>query len=271
MSKIIIIPDIHNKCFKAEQMIEAHGWENSDDVEKIVFLGDYFDSFHDNEIATANTAKWLKESLKRPKRLHLAGNHDLPYVYPWNRHMACPGWSEEKNKAARDILTQVELEMLETHLLLDADPAKGRPRPILVTHAGLTLPALYGFHPSLGRHGMRMSFLNDLPPEENLKRAVHEFSRWRDNARKNNWHIFMELGSRAGMNAHGGPFWLDWGDMTGLAGIDQIVGHTNFQSPKQLVGATSPERHWEAWCIDTYLNFHAEIDDAGISVSGSRN
>lgn len=264
MSKTIIIPDIHNKCRKAEQIIEAHGWEKSDEVERIVFLGDYFDSFGDNKTATANTAQWLKESLKKTKRLHLVGNHDLPYVYPWNSHMDCPGWCEEKNKVVRDILSKEELESLETHFLMNANPRKGRPRPILVTHAGLTLPALYGFHPTLGEN--RMSFLNDLPPEEHLKRAVNEFKRWRDRARNNTWHSFMELGSRAGMDTHGGPFWLDWADMTGLEGIDQIVGHTNFRSPKQLIGSTSTERYWEAWCIDTYLNFHAEINESGITI-----
>ena len=84
--KTMIIPDVHLRYFRAEVFIRE---ENPD---KIVFLGDYFDNFWETIEDIEKTASWLSRSLKRKNRIHLLGNHDLPYMSPING----PGYSEDK-------------------------------------------------------------------------------------------------------------------------------------------------------------------------------
>lgn len=77
--KILIIGDIHESDFWAE-----HVQKNKDRVEKIVFMGDYFDSFKkvSAQVAFENFKKILalRESLGTEKVIMLIGNHDFHYT-----------------------------------------------------------------------------------------------------------------------------------------------------------------------------------------------
>lgn len=125
--KILIIPDIHNKWYDAEEIITK---ENPD---KVVFLGDYFDSFGDNLEITYQTATWLRTSMEKENRIHLLGNHDLSYRDP--NHM-CAGFSQGKlyaiNKAG------VKLNKLLDYAWVG---------DYLCTHAGLS----YEFYKAYGK------------------------------------------------------------------------------------------------------------------------
>src|SRR5690606_22035145 len=74
----LVLPDVHNHFAEAEAQIARHP------ADRIVFLGDYFDSFDDTPAMAAATAEWLKDSLAKPDRLHLWGNHDLWHRFPRN-------------------------------------------------------------------------------------------------------------------------------------------------------------------------------------------
>ena len=121
MTTTMIVPDIHNRVRLAEELIAK---ENPDNI---VFLGDYFDDYGDTLEDATNTALWLKESLTKPNRVHLLGNHDLSYLNPT---FACSGFSEGKLYAISK--TKVDLSKLKTHHWLD--------KKWLCTHAGLSDP-----------------------------------------------------------------------------------------------------------------------------------
>ncbi len=89
MARTLIIPDIHNGHITAEDIIRR------EDADRIVFLGDYFDSFEETEDDVSGTAKWLAGSLQMPDRTHLVGNHDLNYMTN-NPKLKCSGFDGRK-------------------------------------------------------------------------------------------------------------------------------------------------------------------------------
>ena len=120
--RTLVIPDIHNNSANAEAIISK---ENPD---RIVFLGDYFDSFGDeSDVDTvSNTAMWLADSVQKSNRIHLYGNHDIwysnPYCEPW-----CGGNSWFKSFIIRK--AEIEWDKIKFHYWLDH---------WLCTHAGLS-------------------------------------------------------------------------------------------------------------------------------------
>ena len=121
MFKIIIIPDIHNDYLTAEKIIKK---ENPD---RIVFLGDYFDDFHDIIQDAKNTAKWLKKSLQQENRIHLIGNHDLSYMAD-NPNLKCTGYRIEKHREIKKY--HIDWNKLKIHCWIDDK--------WLCTHAGFS-------------------------------------------------------------------------------------------------------------------------------------
>lgn len=136
---IVIIPDIHNKWFEAEEILDKEGDSN------VIFLGDYFDDFDDTLETTYQTAEWLKKSMTNPNRVHLLGNHDLSYI---DERYRCSGFSEGKMFAIRN--AGVDLTKLQ-HYCWAGD--------WLCTHAGLTRDFFSAFnHKNLYIH----EFLDDM-------------------------------------------------------------------------------------------------------------
>jgi len=133
--KILIIPDIHNKWFEVEEIIDK------EKPDKVVFLGDYFDDFNDGIEDAHQTAEWLKKSLTDPNRIHLIGNHDLAYR---NQSYPCAGFSEAKLWAIKN--TEVDLNKLKNYCYVGE---------WLCTHAGLS----YEFYKAYATSGMNV---NDL-------------------------------------------------------------------------------------------------------------
>lgn len=79
MGKILIIPDVHSRLFWKEPL------KHVDEYEHIVFLGDYLDSYPDEDTNDDTGFANLEEiiSLKRenPRKITLLfGNHDLGYI-----------------------------------------------------------------------------------------------------------------------------------------------------------------------------------------------
>lgn len=80
MSKYLIIPDVHGRTFwqEAANLI--------DDVEKVIFLGDYLDPYSFEGINTKQAICQFKEIIKFSKNypekvILLLGNHDCAYCY----------------------------------------------------------------------------------------------------------------------------------------------------------------------------------------------
>lgn len=250
-SLIAIIPDIHNKVSKAETL--AKKIEMDTRIQKIIFLGDYFDDFHDQPKDTKATAIWLKESLAKPNRLHLVGNHDLAYFYPWNPHTSCPGWERNKQHEVNKILNKADIKSFKAHCIIN----RGQTCPTLISHAGLTISSLYGvIDPKETDKQGRLEFLNELSTEDHLKTLEMETTRWQECLVKGEFHHFMNQGSRVGQSCHGGPQWLDWRDLQSntISNLNQIVGHSIVKHPELLSKGADPKGPSSNYCLDTNLN-----------------
>ena len=76
MTRTLIIPDVHNATERVEEVISEQGAG----CDRIMLLGDYFDQFHDTPADAERVARWLMASTQDSRRIHLLGNHDLPYL-----------------------------------------------------------------------------------------------------------------------------------------------------------------------------------------------
>jgi len=186
MTKILIVPDIHNKWFEAEQIIDM---ENAD---RVVFLGDYFDSFDDNAEIAYETACWLKTSVETPNRIHLIGNHDLSYI---NQDYTCSGFTQNKLWAIKN--AHIDFSKLRYYCLIDN---------WLCTHAGLTK----GFFKAYAQYETQFipEFLDYMI--ENYEYRLSDCTPY-----------------RGGNNAHAGILWCDYDEFEPIPNINQIFGHTH--------------------------------------------
>jgi predicted phosphodiesterase len=77
MKKILVIPDIHGRDYW-KKVVNQH----IDDVDQIVFLGDYFDSFDIKPLFQIHNFKEIMEIRKMfsDKVITLIGNHDYHYL-----------------------------------------------------------------------------------------------------------------------------------------------------------------------------------------------
>jgi hypothetical protein len=182
----LILPDVHNHTAAAEEIIAR--WL----PDRVVFLGDYFDSFGDSPAEAAETARWLKKSLHTPGRVHLWGNHDLSYAFPSNSMAICPGFTHEKYLAVRCELAAEDWARIQVAHFL-------RPN-LLCSHAGL-LPELLE-HPILG-----------VVPERVLASMAEAVAN-------------VAAGMPGLLTAQDGPLWLRWWNFPLHEQVAQIVGHT---------------------------------------------
>ena len=197
--KTIIISDIHDDFITAESIIDH---ENPD---KIIFLGDYFDSIG-STIETADcTANWLKESIAKPNRIHLAGNHDIPYMARDPNLRICSGFTVEKRHA-------IQRYHINWYKLcpwyFDSD--------WLFTHAGLSADFFPNIlHAAEGNNIIEL--LQDYYP--NVDKIVND---------KVHWHPWLQAGHLRGGDwfATGGPIWCDYQEFHDIGGLNQIFGHT---------------------------------------------
>ena len=233
----LIIPDIHNKFGIAEDIISKYP-----DADSIWFLGDYFDSFGDNQAIALDTAKWLKWSINQPNRNHLFGNHDLAYV----GCAPCPGYTPEKGEQVRSIIHKNDWKKFKFYSWIDNT---------LLSHAGLSRD-LHRIISELDIDELKL-FL-----EEEDKRAwelIDQYCQWE--------HTFWQVGrERGGWNEVGGLTWCGFhSEFLPIKGINQIFGHTpDFQ--------TSPNKtkiqleNNENYCIDGFLHHYATIEDGKIEI-----
>lgn len=236
----IVIPDIHNQVGWIEPALEF--LKKKHNYDEVVFLGDYFDSFYDVAFNAQATAVWLKQSLTHSDRIHLLGNHDMPYMVPGNPSLWCPGFSRGKLNVIRSTLTNEDWEKFR-----GAYYSQG----YLFSHAG--------FHPDLITHPV-----NGIPTPENL---VIQAAEGLKQVRGGVWHLLYLPGRRMGELRNGGITWQDWDDeFKPVEGINQIVGHTpsreTYDRPKVDLSNLS-----QNWCLDRCGDNHfiGIIEDGKIS------
>jgi len=216
-AKILVIPDLHCRHHRIEEII--------DQVRPLrtVFLGDTFDQFGDSPSENADAAKWLRHSIHQSDRVHLIGNHDLPYCFDYNwLQIKQHGWTREKFKAINRVMKSVDWAMLQVFHIQ---------RPYLFSHAGLQ-----------ASYVNPMIDLSDLP--DWVRQEETDF--W-SRLYHNEHHWFLNRGkARGGDHAFGGPLWADWKEMVVMPGWHQVFGHT----PNQVI-RTEGDEEGSITCIDT--------------------
>jgi len=206
MNKILVIGDIHNHWVKAEAIASKY------DDHTIVFVGDYFDDFGDTAIDADQTARWLKESLTKPNRIHLMGNHDINYSYLNYRKDSkgnlqnlyhCSGYTLQKDDAINRVMTNEDWDKIKMYHYENG---------WFFTHAGLSH---YWFeHPVL-----------DTTPEIIIKKLDEAVEMYKN---REYTDILGAAGRcRGGSHKVGGILWHDhFRESTPLPFIKQVYGHT---------------------------------------------
>lgn len=253
--KLLVIPDVHNHFESTERIIERFP------DRQVIFLGDYFDDYHDTPAMAAATAEWLRHSIHKG-RIHLMGNHDLPYRW---RHQTCPGYSGEKHREIKKFMTETEWNEVRLALIYsNCRYGKQEARPLVLSHAGFTLANLYGVADfrDVARNG-RLGFLRDRLPQEHLEEIRKQSFACLKAGHERRHHFWFNQGDRMGELATGGPFWIDRHSLRSeLPGVDQIVGHTHVSSPQRHCAPNCAKPTSEVWFIDGCGKFAALVDSA---------
>lgn len=247
--------DLHNRWQIVEYIISTLREERQLKIDQIIFLGDYFDSFGDTpEIATA-TATWLAQSIMQPDRIHLVGNHDMPYLllpeaaaggHHLPMKLRCPGFTIEKHWAIRKIIREEHIARFRgMHYAAD----------FLFSHAGI-LGSLIP-EPSVTKYPNKTipeaitSYVND-----ELRELVVE-SKWFERP----FPIFYS-GDRMGFANPGGVTWADWHtEFEPTEGLNQIVGHSIVDVATKREAPNSVN-----YAVDTRSNFVYLVTEGSLEI-----
>lgn len=221
--KYYVIGDLHNNVHW------VNSWLFGKKYDGVIFLGDYFDSFGDDVFAAANTARWLAKSVDMPNRIHLMGNHDMPYRFPGNSYLDCPGWTAEKQSAVSKIMGKQWDKIKLAHF----------DKNYIFSHAGLT-EKLFHCHPITG--------INLLEYEANINTCLEECSKYSE---YRNPIVVQNYDS-----SYDGITWIRPEYLKLIPTVTQVIGHTPSQHPINF-----KEDGGECWIIDCSYSWIGVFED----------
>jgi hypothetical protein len=228
-------------------------------LDKIVFVGDYVDSF---DVSNVDMLRNLEEIIHFKKTypekvVLLLGNHDVQYFVP---DQICSGYRPEM-KYDFEKLFRDNLELFQICYYYETKYASGNPWRTLWTHAGVTQGWL--------RNAKNSTIFNP-------KYRFYEEFKNMDFARIDEflnklWEyqhslLFSVDSSSGGMDHWGGPLWVRPSTLNyeNVEGYDQIVGHTpkshvvHFVSPDMSV-ESNPENRDVLTYIDCLEHGNGEV------------
>lgn len=230
--KSVIISDLHNRVDWIDDFV------SKTDYDELIFLGDYFDSWGDTVAGATKTANWLKWALDNYQNTTwLLGNHDMPYRFPWNTYLSCPGWTPLKSRAVNEIITQEDWAKFKlVHVT----------QGFVLSHAGI-LEDIFT-HPI---KGLSISTIEDECKEALVKASNGVPSPVTSAGRDRGGSVSLP---------GGGITWCDWNSLEPIPGFTQIVGHTigDFVRTQYHPAGTN-------YCIDTNNNDIGIIEDGRFS------
>lgn len=228
MSICLIIPDVHEDISWVKKILKQEN--NASGADKIVMLGDMFDSKSDETVGSKETAKYIMQLDQEfgGKIIWHHSNHDLPYYYAleWVRNhtnvhfnpFRCSATSNSKAKNISKIISDEFVKKQKLATLIDN---------VLYSHAGAT-PDLF----------------NLIDDGENKKVDLEGFLKEADdvalNFKTKSSHPFFRVGfSRGGSRGTGGLTWCDgtrefW---TNRLMPFEIFGHSPRDTPWVMTGA----------------------------------
>ena len=208
--RVLIISDIHNETANADH------WLKTQQFDRAIFLGDYFDNQEDNATDASLTALWLRRCMDSTSDIFLLGNHDAAYMFPDHPQLYCPGFTRAKVRVIHEILRPEHWARFQL-----AHFEQGW----LISHAG--------FHPTWIEQPTVSRILTRCEKAMSLERR----------GKVDPILAFGEV--RGGLQRFGGPLWMDWGSFQPIPGINQIVGHTADDNVRQC--CTSESKNY---CLD---------------------
>jgi len=264
MSRSLIIPDVHNRFVRAQQIIDRVPHD------KCILLGDYFDNFGDGSIEANNTAVWLRDVvLNDPRNVLLIGNHDAHYFWAYHYYLSCSGYSDKKRDA---IVKELSRDHIEKFKFYHIDQG------FLFTHAGLDNRIWKNIK-------MQFAGANEKSTLELVDKIMsHWVGILKHQLDCNQRCELLGAGwDRGGSQPVGGINWVDFSNLAPINGINQIVGHTPHVLPDVLIqkngGAIAvktiveffemPKRddHLSVnYALDTHSNHYMIIEDGEVQV-----
>lgn len=247
--KTIIISDIHNRINWIEESLNSPILQPYDNI---VFLGDYFDDFNDSPKDVANVAEWLKQSIKKPNRIHLMGTHDLWYRFPY-RKFSANGNTDEKAYVIRSVMKKEDWDKLYLYHY---------EQDFLMTHAGIHINLMTDYvtnhQDAFDKYIVDNQFLTVEDVINNIIKPACEEAL--EGAKIGCSHPWLEAGIiRGGNRSIGGIIWLDWiYEFEPISGLNQIVGHTELDVPGKKCTRSSSNYN-----LDTRNN-HIGIIENGV-------
>jgi len=236
-TRFLVIPDLHNCVGWVSRCLS----EMSGEYDKVIFLGDYFDSYNEYISDVYNTVSFIKDHIHDENNIFLLGNHDLPYMCI-NNLTYCPGYTEEKQRCIDRYMTSTDWE---------------RFKPIHVeytTTGDVWAFSHAGLHPSIFLHPINGADINYI---------INKCEMGRYNVASGIFSDAYQIGKGRGgdMNV-GGVLWLDWyTEFIPIPHINQIVGHSYVKYPEQKNISTSENR-----CIDTGCKYVMLWKDGTIQI-----
>lgn len=217
--KHLIIPDIHHQWRVVDKIIN----NLSGQFDKVVFLGDYFDHFLDDDSVSANTAKWLDRNLDNPNYTFMRANHDVAYMFPYNKYLSCSGFTVEKSKA---ILQNIDILKFRNKTKLFH-----RINNFLLSHAGITRNLMTYLARRGEIDGETLNYSVE-SVEYHINSVLPTSERWCEDGRI---HPLYDVGfTRGGRAEVGGLTWCDLSEFQPIPNVVNIFGHTPIH-PASLV------------------------------------
>lgn len=213
--RTIIIADLHNQTEWVNDFLATQGYD------RVVFLGDYFDSAGDTPYEARRTALWLKQMLKDPRNVLLLGNHDLQYVFPRNEALRVPGFHPAKARAIMDILTPAEWARFRLFHLEQG---------FLLSHAGICRELFARPDGQITPQWL----------EQRCALALDRASRGESDP------VLREGGGPT----KGGITWLYWDALEPIPGWNQIVGHSYWPEVRMKKVEVGSVAISENYCLD---------------------
>ncbi len=228
--KFITIGDIHGR----------NVWkiilDKNISYDKIIFLGDYVDSFVKNNLDIKHNLIEILNFKKSNKDniILLWGNHDIQYLYNYGKH-GCSGFRPEAYWDLHEIFNNnKKLFQLSFQY-----------KNYLWTHAGVHK----GWYKFIFKRLINDHINDDKSLSEQLNRSF-EF---------NDDEIFYVGRDRGGYHDVGGPLWIDKNTIYSkpLNGFNQIVGHT----PVSRIITKKIDNNTSITFCDCFDNYIIEDDD----------
>lgn len=202
--KILTIGDIHCSDLWALHIQS----ELIKDIDKIIFLGDYVDSFtHSNEEMISNLLDIISFKKMNPNKvILLQGNHEFNYLYPHTNKFRCSGLRPEIQYDIYDILYSNQ------NLFQNAYQYEN----YIWTHAGI-------------QHDWFVNRFKGYLTDNITDQLNNPKDRWQE-------VTLHDVGYLRGGMRHdvGGIFWCDRQELKKpLLGFTQVVGHTRTEGIKE--------------------------------------